>query len=222
MQEQPQPDIAMTIITAASEGLSDRLAKTEEGQKVLDVVRDTLTQREVDPATTDKIVKIIAEDPVFIRTQSNPVDDVLTRNLAVGIAEFGQKLQVDLSPEAQKAMFNDAAAKEPMKSAVFNLEETLRRRDANNQLAQFLGVSLRAVLPYAQSEYEAISDVARRDNDEVARAEARVAGRAVTRANHALKELEASELNINDLEDDSLDEDFQVVFEDEDVDPTDD
>mgnify|MGYP007027767524 CR=1 FL=1 len=196
MQEQPQPDIAMTIITAASEGLSDRLAKTEEGQKVLDVVHRTLTEREVDPATTDKIVKMIASDPVFITETHKEIDKDATTRQEI----FGKALQ----------------------ASAFDLKDTMRRMDEHLQLAQFLGVSLRAVLPYAQTEYESIGDVARRDNDEVARAEARVAGRAVTRANHALKELEASELNINDLEDDSLDEDFQVVFEDEDVDPTDD
>ena len=76
MQEQPQPDIAMTIITAASEGLSDRLAKTEEGQKVLDVVRDTLTQREVDPATTDKIVKIIADNALKAFGDTSGIGDL--------------------------------------------------------------------------------------------------------------------------------------------------
>lgn len=188
MQEQPQPDLALTITTTASEGLSDRLAKTEEGQKVLDVVHRALTEREVDPATTDKIVKMIAGDPVFIDTHK---DDTARQEI------LGQALQ----------------------ASAFDLKDTLRRMDEHANIARFLGVSLRAVLPYAQSEYEAIGDVARRDNDEVARAEARVAGRAVTRANHALKELEASELNINDLEDDSLDEDFQVVFNDEDREP---
>lgn len=178
MQEQPQPDIAMTIITAASEGLSERLAKTEEGQKILDVVQQTLTEREVDPATTEKIVKIIAEDPVFILSQTNPVD--------------GAK--------------------------AFDLKDLIRRRDENNQLAQFLGLSLRAVMPLAELKASEMSDLVRESDSDAGRSTSRSINRHITRAHHALRELDASELNINALEDDSLDEDFQVLFSDDDED----
>lgn len=84
-----------------------------------------------------------------------------------------------------------------------------------SQLTQFIGLSLRAILPYAEREVQSIDEVARRDNDETARAEAADGDHALKRARIALDTLNKTELSIANFDDAIYDEDFQVVFEDD-------
>ena len=101
-----------------------------------------------------------------------------------------------------------------------DLPESLQQQIAESQeqakLTQFLGLSLRSVLPYAESEANNLSEVARRDNDDEVQAESVIAERALQRARVALERLDGTSLSINELEDDALDDDFEITFEDDD------
>lgn len=109
----------------------------------------------------------------------------------------------------------DPMSVEPLKDLPESVQEQVREAQEQGKLTQFLGVALRGVLPYAEQEVHSIHEVARRDNDEEARAEAIDGDRALIRARIALDRLNGTSATIADLDDDVFDEDFEVTFEDD-------
>ncbi len=106
-------------------------------------------------------------------------------------------------------------SEELLKDLPQTVQEQVREAQEQGKLTQFLGVALRGVLPYAEQEVRSIHEVARRDNDEEARAEAVDGDRVLARARVALDRLNDTSATIADLDDDVFDDDFQVNFEDD-------
>jgi hypothetical protein len=144
----------------------------------------------------DLIDNATEEQLEAIGQAANELDATLVRNLANVIAEA--------TKDGPTVSMNWGFFNGPT--------DTIREE---RKLTQFLGVSLRQVLPYAEQEINAIYEVARRDSDDVVRQEAQVGSQALTRAQTALSRLEATELTIKDVPDDAFDDDFQVIFEDD-------
>lgn len=87
-----------------------------------------------------------------------------------------------------------------------------RRQEADN-LTQFLGVSLRGVLPYAIESVAQRRYQAQITEDPEAAASAALAHRQIDRAEAALAALRESDLNVDALNDDELDDGFTILFE---------
>ncbi len=87
------------------------------------------------------------------------------------------------------------------------------RQQATDNLTQFLGVSLRGVLPYAIESVAQRRYQAQLTEDPEAAASAALAHRQIDRAEAALTALRESDLNIEALNDDELDGEFTIVFE---------
>lgn len=87
------------------------------------------------------------------------------------------------------------------------------RQQETDNLTQFLGVSLRSILPYAlesvvQRRYQA--EVNEIPEDQLS---AELAGWRITRAEAALAALGETALNIDHLPDEELDDEFKIHFE---------
>lgn len=93
--------------------------------------------------------------------------------------------------------------------------EVERETERQNQLTQFLGVSLRGVLPYAEDAVLSLSENYTRDGEEGSKDEMQKGHRCVTRAQAALNRLENTPLAIKNLDDDVFDDTFEIVFDDE-------
>jgi len=87
------------------------------------------------------------------------------------------------------------------------------RQQASDNLTQFLGVSLRGVLPYAIESVAQRRYQAQLNEDPEAAASVALAHRQIDRAEAALTALRESDLNIEALNDDELDGEFTIVFE---------
>lgn len=93
--------------------------------------------------------------------------------------------------------------------------EVEREAEKQNQLTQFLGVSLRGVLPYAEDAVLALHENYARDGEEGSKDEVRKGHQSVTRAQAALNHLETTPLAIKNMDDDIFDDAFEIVFDDE-------
>lgn len=87
------------------------------------------------------------------------------------------------------------------------------RQQASDNLTQFLGVSLRGVLPYAIESVAQRRYQAQITEDPEAAASAALAHRQIDRAEAALTALRESDLNVDALNDDELDDGFTILFE---------
>lgn len=110
-------------------------------------------------------------------------------------------------------------SEEILKELPTTLQREVAEAQQQDKLTQFLGVSLRALLPYAEQEVGSLREIGSRDNDSDVLAEAMTGHLAIQRANVALNTLNASSLSVEELDDDAFDDDFQVVFDESEDDP---
>lgn len=186
-------------------------------ETILQTVTNVLGERKVDPITSRRIINIIENDAKFKSLECQPTETKTAVKSDNGSLMLVEQLTADHIPAQVALSIVEQVADDKtsvyMSSSFFNgLHGELEH---DKKLIQFLGVSLRTVLPYAEQEAMSLHEAAHRDNDEILRHEITAAHRAVTRAQSALNYISRSKYNISNLTDDAFDDDFQVVFDDE-------
>lgn len=94
-----------------------------------------------------------------------------------------------------------------------SIQEQIKSSEHVAHLAQLLGVSLRDILPYAINERDALGD--HKDGSPEAEEEYEVASVKISRAEQALNILNASSLSVENLPNDTFDDEFRIKFDEE-------
>lgn len=182
------------VISKVKEYLSHDNVLREIGQE--------LDRRRFEKATQNLIPAEVAI--MMIATGNKDLLDNATEEQLKVLGQAAREIDATLEANLAKAI-TSATRDDPtvtMNWGFFDgLTNTIREE---RKLTQFLGVGLRDVLPYAERDVFASET---RDSN---------AHRAITRAQAALNRLEATDLKIKDVPNDAFDDDFQVIFDDED------
>lgn len=154
----------------------------------------------------------------IIATQDNLDFNVLAESMDLSFEEVTQLFDRAqnrweyLQPLATMPVPQEGTASMSEQNNDQNLQAEIERE---RHLTQLLGVSLRGVLPYAEAHLDTLTGDTMINREPDIKREIKSCSVYVQRAQQALQHLNDSEHSILNVQDDAFDDEFKIVFEDD-------